>query len=221
MDNITLENVKNHPKVRIYMKKADEHLEAIGYTEHGERHAAHTALVASKVLEHLKFSKRDLEIVAISGYMHDIGNVLGRTNHGISGAMMADNILNDLGMSPDEAVLVMSAISNHDEECGEPTNSISAALILADKADVHRSRVRNPDLIKFDIHDRVNYAAERSFLSIDYDKKKISLEVTINTTISKVMEYFEIFLSRMIICRRAAKFLKCDFELLINNVKLL
>jgi metal-dependent HD superfamily phosphatase/phosphodiesterase len=218
---ITYEEIKDNPKVKIYINKTDQFLEGIGYTEHGGRHAKRTADLSAKILTALEYSPRDIELMAIAGYLHDIGNLTGRQNHGQASALIAQNILYELGMPPEEVVLIMCAIGNHEEADGEPTDPFTAALILADKADVHKSRVRSPDFIKFDIHDRVNYAANRSFLSVDKQNKKIVLEVNIDTSISQVMEYFEIFLSRMIICRRAAKVLKCEFELYINDVKLL
>ena len=221
MKEITLEDIKKIPKVVSYLKAADDYLGAIGYTEHGFRHANIVANLSKNILLHLGFESRYVRLVAIAGYLHDIGNVVNRENHIPASALIAMDVLEELGMSPDDISLIMSAIGNHEEPHGEPVNAVAAALILADKADVHRSRVRNPQLISLDIHDRVNYAVERSFLRIDAEKKKISLELNIDTDISQVMEYFEIFLSRMLICKKAAKFLKTDFDLYINEIKLL
>ena len=218
---ITLEDIKASPEVAVYLKKADEHMAAVGYTEHGERHASLTANIAYNIIERLGFSKRDAELASIAGYLHDIGNVIGRYDHGEVSAMIARSILKEMGMEPLEVAAIMGAIGNHEEEKGEPVSTIAAGLILADKSDVHRSRVRNPNMITFDIHDRVNYAAKKSFVRVEEKDKTITLELTIDTEISKVMEYFEIFLTRMIMCRRAAKFFKCHFELIINKTKLL
>ncbi|MDR2192022.1 MAG: hypothetical protein LBO62_04005, partial [Endomicrobium sp.] len=156
-----------------------------------------------------------------AGWLHDIGNVVNRNDHGQSAALIAMRILKDMGATPDETALIISAIGNHEEEIGDPVNAIAAALILADKSDVHKTRVRNPAFAATDIHDRVNYAAERSYLKVLKDKKIISLHLDIDTQISKVMEYFEIFMSRMIMSRRAANFFGCNFELIINERKLL
>lgn len=219
--SVTLEDIKASPEVVAYLKKADEHMAAVGYTEHGQRHASLTANIAYNIIERLGFPKRDAELAAIAGYLHDIGNVIGRYDHGEVSAMMAHSILKEMGMEPLEVATIVGAIGNHEEEKGDPVNIIAAGLILADKSDVHRSRVRNPNMITFDIHDRVNYAAKKSFVRVEEGDKTITLELTIDTDISKVMEYFEIFLSRMIMCQRAAKFLGCNFRLVINDVRLL
>jgi hypothetical protein len=242
MTKLTLDDLKNNKKVRVYLEKADAHLAGIGYTEHGLRHANIIGTRSQNILLRLNYKDGDARLAAIAGFLHDIGNVVGRINHGQAGAILAQPILTEIGMDIEDIVLVMSAIANHEEEAGDPTNIISASLIIADKSDVHRSRVRNPSLISaalildnkmdplsapcgsaigfYDIHDRVNYAATESELKVDPLEKSIILELTIDTKISDVMEYFEIFLSRMIICRKAAKFLGCDFHLVINNVRL-
>jgi metal-dependent HD superfamily phosphatase/phosphodiesterase len=220
-NEITLDNVKQHPRVKVYIEKANEHLNGIGYTEHGDRHASLVAEIAFNILDRLGYPRRDCVTASIAGYLHDIGNLIGRDNHWQSGAILAQPILIDIGMEMEDIAVIMNAIANHEEEVGEPTTPIAAALILADKADVHVSRVRNPDKKTFDIHDRVNYAVKHSFLRVDSGNKKISLELTIDTAVSQVMEYFEIFLSRMIISRRAAQFLGCTYELIVNEVKLL
>jgi uncharacterized protein len=221
MSEITLETIKVNPKVISFLEAANEYLGVIGYTEHGFRHADIVANLAKNVLIHLDFKKPLPELAAIAGYLHDMGNVVNREDHISASALIAMDILDELKMSPEDIAIVISAIGNHEEPVGEPVNPVAAALILADKADVHRSRVRNPQLIGLDIHDRVNYAVERSFLQVDPEKKKISLELTIDTNISQVMEYFEIFLTRMLICKKAAAFLKVDFDLYINKTKLL
>lgn len=219
--NITIEDIKNNSIVNKFIESANDYLGTIGYTEHGIRHVSLVASIAENVLAHLDYPKRFQELAGIAGYLHDIGNVVNRQGHGQSAALIAMRILKDMGATPDEIALIISAIGNHEEEIGDPVNPIAAALILADKSDVHKTRVRNPDIIALDIHDRVNYAAERSFLKVLKNKKTISLQLTIDTQKSKVMEYFEIFMSRMLMCRRAASFLDCNFELIINERKLL
>ncbi len=221
MSLITLDMVKKHPHVITFIEKGDDHLAAIGFTEHSFRHTRLVAKNAYNVLVKMGYPKREAELAAIAGYIHDIGNVVGRHNHEHIGANIAYKILDSMGMPPEEMAVVISAIGNHDEQEGHPVNPISAAVILADKSDVHRSRVRNRDFSTFDIHDRVNYAVEESILTVFEDKKVISLTLKIDDKISHVMEYFEIFLTRMVLCRRAAHFLKSRFELIINDAKLL
>ncbi|MBC7324222.1 MAG: HD domain-containing protein, partial [Moorella sp. (in: Bacteria)] len=177
--------------------------------------------IGYNVLEHLGYDKRTAEMAAIAGYLHDIGNVISRQDHGQTGALLAYRILSRLGMSVDEVATIIGAIGNHEEAYGQAVNNVGAALILADKSDVHRSRVRNKDISTFDIHDRVNYAVEHSFLRVDAARKAITLELTIDLAISTPMEYFEIFLTRMMMCRRAAAFLGCQFGLVVNESRLL
>jgi metal-dependent HD superfamily phosphatase/phosphodiesterase len=219
--NITLEEVKKNSIVNVFVRSANKYLGTLGYTEHGVRHVRLVASIAENVLLYLDYPKRIQELAGIAGYIHDIGNVVNRHDHGQSAALLAMRLLKDMGMTPEEIALIISAIGNHEEQSGDPVNPIAAALILADKADVHKTRVRNRDISKYDIHDRVNFAVERSFLKVIKEKKIISLQLTIDTQISKVMEYFEIFMSRMLMCRRAASFLNCTFELIINERKLL
>ncbi|MDR3195192.1 MAG: HD domain-containing protein [Endomicrobium sp.] len=219
--NITLEQVKKNPIVNVFVRSANEYLGTLGYTEHGVRHVGLVASIAENVLLYLDYPKRIQELAGIAGYIHDIGNVVNRRDHGQSAALLAMKLLKDMGMTPEETSLVMSAIGNHEEQSGDPVNPMAAALILADKSDVHKTRVRNRDMSKYDIHDRVNFAVEKSFLKVIKEKKIISLQLAIDTQISKVMEYFEIFMSRMLMCRRAASFLNCAFELIINERKLL
>ncbi|MDW8191876.1 MAG: HD domain-containing protein [Synergistota bacterium] len=221
LDMVDLIKLEKNPKVRAYIQAADDFLSALGYTEHGFRHAAFVAKVARNILVKLDYGERMAELAAIAGYLHDIGNICGREMHGPAGALIAFRLLEEIGMDPSEIGKIMVAISNHEEEIGIPVDPITAALILADKSDVHYSRVRNPDIISFDIHDRVNYAVRRSFLNVDKDSRKITLEIEIDTEISQVMEYFEIFLTRMLISRKAAHILGCEFGLVINGVKLL
>lgn len=218
---ITLTEVEKNPKVATYLAKADEHMEAIGYTEHGKRHASITAKIAREILTKLNHPPRQAELASIAAYLHDIGNLVNRHDHGQTSAIIAGGILTEMGMDNTEVAEIMGAIGNHEEELGDPISPIAASVIIADKSDVHRSRVRTPSMIKFDIHDRVNYAVERSVVNVDPENKKISFTLKIDTEISQVMEYFEIFLSRMIISKRAANYLGCDFELVINDVKLL
>lgn len=218
---VTLAEIKEDPYVKAYITQADKHMEAIGFTEHGFRHAELVSNISMNVLRRLHYPERECELAGMAGYLHDIGNSLGRSFHAVSAAMLAQSVFMRLGMSPEEMIVVMNAIGNHEEDYGMATSTISAAIILGDKTDVHRSRVRTPDPLTRDIHDRVNLAAQRSFLRVDADRKLIELEIDIDTTISQVMEYFEIFLSRMVICRRAAEFLGCQFGLVINGVKLL
>lgn len=217
---VTLKEVTKDPEVIALIGEADRQLETLGYTEHGQRHARLVAKNAKGVLAALDYGERLCELAAIAGYLHDIGNVVNRDQHERTSAIIARQILLRLGMDYIETARVMAAIGNHHEEGGNPVSEISAALILADKADVHRSRVRNPDFITFDIHDRVNYAVKKSGLTMHKDERRITFDLAIDTSIAPVMEYFEIFLSRMIISRRAADFLKCRFELVINGTRL-
>lgn len=217
---IKLKDIKENPIVRAFILVADKNLEAMGYTEHGFRHADLTANIARNILLRLGYSEREAELAAISGYLHDIGNVVNREGHCIAGAMIAYEILHSLGMPLDEIAQIMSAIGNHDEESGYPISNISAALIIADKSDVHYTRVRNPNPSTFDIHDRVNFAVHRSFLNVDNEAKKIRLELDIDTNQISIMEYFEIFLQRMLLCKRAADVLGCNFRLVINQLEM-
>ena len=218
---VTLDDVKKNPVVESFIRKGNQYLGGIGFTEHGHRHLNLVASIARNILERLDYPPRDAELASIAGYLHDIGNVVSRNDHGISGALIAYTVLSQMGMPPDEVATVISAIANHEEQYGQPVNNVAAALILADKSDVHRSRVRNPDITTFDIHDRVNYAVEHSFLWVHEDRRTITLELTIDIEICPVMEYFEIFLTRMALCRRAADYLRSKFELVINGAKLL
>ena len=217
---LRFEDVKENPRVRFYVRKADEALAEIGYTEHGERHVGLVARIAFNVLKRLGYPERTAALAAIAGYLHDIGNAVNRDHHAQIGAVMAMQLLSDMGMSDEEILQVIGAIGNHHENDGDPVSPVAAAVILADKSDVHRTRVRNPDMIKFDIHDRVNYAVVKSFLNVDEAAKSITLELTVDTKISQVMEYFEIFMTRMLASRKAAKFLDVSFGLTVNGNKL-
>jgi metal-dependent HD superfamily phosphatase/phosphodiesterase len=216
-DLVTMETLEDDPEVQAYLTRGNEQMAVLGYTEHGQRHARLVGSIAQNVLLRLGAPERRAELAALAGYLHDIGNVIYRDEHDWAGALIARDILLRLGVDFDEVALVMGAIGNHEEGRGEPVSGISAAVILADKSDVHRSRVQNPDMLSFDIHDRVNYAAERSFLRVDAAEKTITLELDIDTEVSQVGEYFEIFMSRMLMSRRAALFLDCTFALIING----
>jgi metal-dependent HD superfamily phosphatase/phosphodiesterase len=217
---LTFATVRDHPRVKVFVRKADEALAEIGYTEHGERHVGLVAHIAFNTLKRLGYPEREAELAAIAGYLHDIGNAVNRNQHAQTGAIMAMQILTEMGLPDIEILPVIGAIGNHHEDQGEPVTPVAAAVILADKSDVHRTRVRNPDMIKFDIHDRVNYAVEKSFLNVDEGAKQITLELTIDTGISQVMEYFEIFMTRMLASRKAAKALGTTFGLKVNGNRL-
>jgi uncharacterized protein len=219
--HITLENILKNEEINAYITKGNENLGAIGYTEHGFAHAKRSSNYASYILKSLNYDDRTCELAAIAGYMHDIGNVVNRVAHAQSGALMAFQILNRLGMPPVEIALIVAAIGNHDEGTAAAVNPIAAALILSDKGDVRRTRVRDKETVNIDIHDRVNYAVERAATEIDAEHKTATLNITIDTEICPVMEYFEIFISRMVLCRQAAKYLDLQFELIINETRLL
>jgi metal-dependent HD superfamily phosphatase/phosphodiesterase len=221
MGVVTFNKIQKDPKITAMLQKADDHLGIVGYTEHGIRHGKWVGRTAQKLLKALGKNGREADLAGIAGYMHDLGNLINREDHAQSGALMAYELLKELEMPMDEVTEIMAAIGNHHEEHADPVSNVSAALILADKADVHRSRVRNPSMIKFDIHDRVNYAVMKSVLDVTPEEKIITLSLTVNTEISQVMEYFEIFMSRMIVSRRAAEFLECTYELSVNGNRLL
>lgn len=218
---VGLEEVRSNSLVNTFIQKGNDHLGAMGYTDHGFLHINLVSGLAREILQELGYGGRLSELAGVAGYMHDIGNVVNRTGHSQSGALMAIEILRRMGMDAAEIAVVSGAIGNHDEGSGHPVHEVAAALILADKSHVHRNRVRNRDVATFDIHDRVNYAARYSILNISSEERVISMDVNIDTDICPVMEYFEIFMSRMLLCRRAANYLGCVFELLINGAKLL
>ncbi len=218
---VTLEEVKKSDRIRTLIDMADRNLGVMGYTEHGQRHCSLAANIAYNIMVRLGKSEHRAQLAAISAYMHDLGNVVNREMHAQASALIAFQVLTEMKIPLEDVLEIVAAIGNHDEKDGQPVNDICAAVILADKSDVHESRVRNLQMIKQDIHDRVNFAAKSSFLRVDEDKKTISLEIKIDTSVSSVMEYFEIFLSRMIVCRRAAQFLGMKFELEINGHNLL
>lgn len=218
---VTFEMVKNDPEVRTYITQADASLIALGFTEHSFAHVTKCAETASGLLEQLGYSAREAELAKIAGFMHDIGNLVNRHDHAVSGAAMAFRILDKMGMEPADIATVVTAIGHHDDSTAFPVNAVAAALILADKTDVRRSRVRNRDTISFDIHDRVNYAVERTDLTLDKQAGTITLFLSINTAVCAVMDYFEIFLNRMLLCRKAAEFFRLTFHLNVNGQNLL
>lgn len=208
-------------QVKEYIIQADEFMKRYGYTEHGFRHAGLVSDLTGQILKVLGFPERTVEMGKIAGYLHDIGNVVCRQNHEMMGALLTERILVDTGMDFTETALIMNAIGNHEEDSGWAASDIGAAVIIADKADVHQSRVRDQDQLTYDIHGRVNFASKRSSLQVSADKRLITLEIEIDTGTSEVMEYFEIFLARMEMCQKAASFLNARFSLVINGVKLL
>ena len=214
---MTYEEIKNNEVIKTYIKQANESLDALGYTEHGFAHVTLVAETAGYILKTLGFPERTVELVKIAGYLHDIGNLVNRTDHSQSGALIAFRILDEMGFPPEEIGMIVTAIGNHDEGTGVPVNSLAAALILADKSDVRRNRVRNDDKSSFDIHDRVNYSVTKSELKINEAHTIIKLKLHVDTRYSSVMDYFEIFLQRMILCRKAADKLGLEFKLMIND----
>jgi metal-dependent HD superfamily phosphatase/phosphodiesterase len=216
---LTLDEVKDDPELSNYISAADRVMEGLGYTEHGFRHANLTARIAYNVLSRVGYDDHMANLACVAGYLHDVGNMISREVHGQTGGVLVYHALRARASASDLA-LVVAAVANHEEENGAAVSPVSAAVILADKSDVHRSRVRKHGQIEFDIHDRVNYAAEQSFLRVDSVAKTVTLELTIDTKISQVMEYFEIFLGRMQMCRRAAEVLDCRFKLTINGAEL-
>ena len=214
---MTYEAVKNNQTIKTYIQRADESLVALGYTEHSFAHVTKVAETAGYILETLGYPEHDVELVKIAGYLHDIGNLVNRIDHSQSGAVMAFRILDQMGFSAEDIATVTTAIGNHDEGTGVAVNAVAAALILADKSDLRRSRVRNSDIPSFDIHDRVNYSVQKSSLVINEVHTLIELRLMIDTNYGTVMDYFEIFLNRMILCRKAAERVGLQFRLMINN----
>ena len=221
---ITITDIKNDEEVKVIMSIAESQIEALGFTEHSVRHSSIVSKWAGEILAAIGAEPRRVELAQIAGYLHDIGNSVNREDHAQSGALLAYNILTRIGLPFKEAAEIMMAIGNHDESQGLPVSDLTAALILADKADVHKSRVRTNitrmSTGNLNIHDRVNLAAEKSFISVDESSGEIVLNITINTELCPVMDYFEIYFKRMQLCRRAADFLDRKFVLIINNVQL-
>lgn len=218
---VTFEDVKNNPEVQELIVGAQKQLDALGYTEHAHRHVSIVSNRAGKTLETLGYDEHRIELAKIAGYLHDIGNGVNRVDHAHSGAILAYTILKDMGMDIKDRMEIMSAIGNHDEATGTAVSDISAALILADKSDVHRDRVVNKNLTRFEIHDRVNYAVTEANLKISKEERKVTLDLTIDTNICPVLDYFEIFMERTMMSKYAAKYLQIWFELVINGTKLL
>ena len=216
-----LEDVKKDKEVNVLVDNTERQLTELGYTEHGRRHIGIVSEIAGNILKELGYSEREIELARIAGYLHDIGNSINRMDHAHTGAILAYDILKRLGMPLEDAAEIMMAIGNHDENSGTAVSTVSAALILADKSDVHRSRVRNENLSRFDIHDRVNYAVEEAKVEVDTENKKIYLKLKIDTEICPVIKYFEIFLDRMLMCKKAASYLDVWFHLEINGAVLL
>jgi metal-dependent HD superfamily phosphatase/phosphodiesterase len=217
---ISLRDVRNNEKIRQYIEKANEQMATIGYSEHGLRHAALVAAIARNICLELDYEARTAEVAAIAGYLHDIGNCVHRIYHPQIGASMAFHLLEQMGMDANEIAIIIGAIGNHEEPEGVPINPVTAAVIIADKSDVHFTRVQNPDPTTYDIHDRVNHAVQKSRIEIDKENRTLTLELIIDVTEATVIEYFEIFVSRMTMCRLAAEKLGCRFRLIINGVEL-
>jgi len=220
-DPITLDKVKTREDVHTFIARADHNMDAIGYTEHGFRHADIVAERARHIMDALGRDPREAELAAIAGYLHDIGNVAAREEHGHVAVMIAYSILREMGLPPNELADIMAGVGNHEEQYGDPFGPVAAAVIIADKSDVARSRVRDIHPSRYDEHDRVNYATISSALTINNERTLVSLHLDIDTEISPIMEYFELFLGRMVMSRRAARVLGCEFELVINGTKLL
>ncbi len=218
---ITLEDVKNNPEIKALIESSQKQLNALGYTEHSVRHITIVSNRAGEVLRTLGYPEERIELAKIAGYMHDIGNCVNRVDHAHTGAILAYEILKDLGMDAEKRTEIMMAIGNHDEQTGTAVSDISAALILADKSDVHRDRVVNQNLSTFDKHDKVNYAVTNAEFKLDKEERKVTLDLTIDTKISPVLDYFEIFMERTMMSKYAAKYLGIWFELVINGTKLL
>ncbi|MBT3407102.1 HD domain-containing protein [Candidatus Woesearchaeota archaeon] len=216
-----MKHIINHPKVEVLIAKTDEFIEKIGYTEHGRRHAKLVSTIAYQILKQLDFPTRDQKLAEIAGYLHDVGNAINRINHAQTGAVIVYDLLNELNFNINDTVDVCGAIGNHHEDEGSPVNFIAAALIIADKSDVHKTRVRNVKDTLIDIHDRVNWAVEKSFVHVKPKEKIIALELTIDKKTSSIMEFLEIFMTRMKMCTKAAEFLECKFEVYINKNKIL
>ncbi|HBI52544.1 MAG TPA: phosphohydrolase [Ruminococcaceae bacterium] len=218
---MTYEEIKNNEEINTYIRQADLSLSALGYTEHSFAHVTLVAENAGYILQTLRYDERTVELAKIAGYLHDIGNLVNRVEHSQSGAIMAFRILDHLNFPPDEIGMIVSAIGNHDEGTGVPVSPLAAALILADKSDVRRNRVRNQDEVSFDIHDRVNYSVTKAELKINEAQTIIKLKLSVDTRYGSVMDYFEIFLQRMILCRKAAEKLGLQFKLIINEQQLI
>jgi len=218
---MTYQEIRDNQTICTYITQADKSLAALGFTEHSFAHVTRVAEMAGYILETLGYLERMVELAKIASYLHDIGNLVNRSEHSQSGAVMAFRILDNLGFPAEEIAMIVTAIGNHDEGTGVPVDEMSAALILADKSDVRRSRVRNRDIQTFDIHDRVNYSVTKSELKINEAHTLIKLKLSVDTRFGSVMDYFEIFMGRMILCRKAAEKLGLQFKLMINEQQLI
>ena len=218
---VTLDDVKNNEEVQAFINGAEKQIKALGYTEHSHRHIGIVSKRTGEILQKLGYDERTTELGKIAGYLHDIGNVINRTDHAHSGAILSYQILKSMNMPLEEITEIISAIGNHDEKTGTAVSAISAALILADKSDAHRQRVTNTNMSTFDIHDRVNYAVTNSELEVNAEEKKVVLKLTIDTQICPVLDYFQIFMERTMMSKYAAKYLDVWFELVVNGTKIL
>ena len=218
---VTYNDIKENQAINTYITAADKSLETLGFTEHSFQHVTRVAQTAGYILETMGYPQHEVELAKIAGHLHDIGNLVNRVEHSQSGAVMAFRILDNMNMPPQDIATIVTAIGNHDEGTGIPVDAISAALILADKSDVRRNRVRNNDIASFDIHDRVNYSVKKSALKINEDKTIVKLKLTVDTKFGSVMDYFEIFMTRMVLCRKAAEKLGLQFKLIINEQQLI
>lgn len=214
---ISLEDVKNNEKIKVLVNTANKVLEAMGYTEHGLRHVGYVSKVAAEILETLSYEKRLVELAAITGWVHDVGNAINRNFHGLNGASMLYPLLNEIGFPIEETAQILTAVGNHEADTGHPVSPISAALIIADKSDAHRTRVRRKSYNINDIHDRVNYSIKKNWLTINKKSRIIQYKLVMDNS-SSVMEFMEIFLSRMAMCEKAAELLECRFDIVINDI---
>ncbi|MDD4801635.1 MAG: HD domain-containing protein [Syntrophomonas sp.] len=219
---ITLESLKKNDLITKYMQMGNDYIGNMGALEHSLHHAEYISGLCYEILDTLGYSKREAELGAMAGYLHDIGNLVNRYGHGMSGALIAFNVLMEMGMEPEEVAVIIGAIGNHEEHAnGKPVNNVAAAVIVTDKSDVHRSRVRKDDFSLFTARDRVNYAVTKSSIKADAEEKTITLKLEIDTSVCSVMEYFEIFLTKMLMCRHAAEHLQCELKIMINEIRLL
>ena len=214
---MTYEEIRRDEAVKVYISQADASMKALGFTEHSFAHVTRVAEIAGSILQALNHPARTVELAKIAGYLHDIGNLVNRVDHSQSGAVMAFRILDRMNFPPEEIAAIVTAIGNHDEGTGVPVNAVAAALIIADKSDVRRTRVRKKEDIANDIHDRVNYSVTHSELNVDVEQSTVTLKLCVDTQVSSVMEYFEIFMKRMLLCRKAAEQLGLIFRLVIND----
>lgn len=217
---MTYKEIRKNKEVLAYLKKGNDNLGTMGFTDHSEAHCAVVAERAAQILEKFGYPEREIEMARIAGFMHDMGNAINRHSHAEYGALLASQILEKTDLPLADRVTIVSAIGNHDESTGGAVDAVSAAVIIADKTDVRRNRVRNKEMANFDIHDRVNYAVTEAKLKVNRDKKLITLNLQIDENICSMLEYFEIFLQRMLMCRRAAEMLGAKFKMTANGSKI-